>query len=156
MIPVQPEEMIGLWDSAPFDFGATESTRLALLPDGTGWTAVASTPHAAPARVRTFAWDCPNPEILELRYDDYEFVRAQYSLLAEALQLSQMVDSARRFALTRRSAPANDAPLPAPSPAPSLSPSPASSPPPSTSPAPVRAPSPSPVPALKEASDGRG
>ncbi|HEX4788893.1 MAG TPA: hypothetical protein VH372_10560 [Actinospica sp.] len=148
MEAVQPKELIGLWDSAPFDFGATESTVLALLADGSGWTAVsdrpaeaagdragaglegagsgpesagaehggadavrastsagASVPASASARaprVRRLAWDCPRPEVLEIRYDDYEFVRAQYTLLPEVLHLSQHLDSARQFALTRR------------------------------------------------------
>lgn len=105
---MQPEELIGLWDSAPLDFGATESTRLALLPDGGGWTAVAG-PGGTP-RVRELAWDCPKPDVLELRYTDYEFVRAQYTLLTEALRLSQHVDSARQFALSRRDVSSDDRP----------------------------------------------
>lgn len=131
---MQPEEMIGLWNSAPYDFGATESTALALLPDGTGWTAVTgpgpgsgsaepptttsdaaaasmdATGAPSPARVRTLAWDCPKPEILEIRYDDYEFVRAQYTLRADALRLSQQVDSSRQFALSRREVTPADSP----------------------------------------------
>lgn len=113
---MQPEELIGLWDSAPYDFGATESTRLALLADGGGWTAVtgrsadAGTGDAArPApRLRTLTWDCPRPELLEIRYDDYEFVRAQYTLLPDTLHLSQHLDSARQFALTSREVPRQD------------------------------------------------
>ena len=31
------DDLIGLWDSAPFDYGSMESSKLALLPDGTGW-----------------------------------------------------------------------------------------------------------------------
>lgn len=97
---MQAEELIGLWDSAPLDFGATESTRLALLPNGRGWTAVAG--PAGETRVRELTWDCPKPDLIELRYTDYEFVRAHYTLGIEALHLSQHVDSARQFALSRR------------------------------------------------------
>ena len=32
------DELIGLWDSGPYDYGSMESSRLALLPDGSGWT----------------------------------------------------------------------------------------------------------------------
>lgn len=107
---MQPEELIGLWDSAPYDFGATESTRLALLADGGGWTAVTGRSAdagvggaARPApRVRRLTWDCPRPELLEIRYDDYEFVRTQYTLLPDTLHLSQHLDSAHQFALTCR------------------------------------------------------
>src|SRR5690606_22906816 len=32
-----PDELIGLWDSAPYAYGSIESSTLALLSDGTGW-----------------------------------------------------------------------------------------------------------------------
>jgi hypothetical protein len=107
--------MIGLWDSAPYDFGASESTALALLADGSGWTAVsgrsAEAEDAEPtARVRRLTWNCPKPEVLEIHYDDYEFVRAQYSVRTDALHLSQQLDSARQFALTRRTVTQADTP----------------------------------------------
>lgn len=141
------EELIGLWESGPYDFGATESTSLALLADGRGWTSVAAnTPAGAgstadpagsaraarpmPTRVRRLSWDCPKPGVLEVRYElaidlaagrrdpDYEFIRAQYTLLPDrpdrsdesALHLSQHVDSARQFALARREISADDDP----------------------------------------------
>lgn len=31
------DELVGLWDSAPYDYGAMESSELALLADATGW-----------------------------------------------------------------------------------------------------------------------
>jgi hypothetical protein len=107
--------MIGLWDSAPYDFGAGESTALALLADGSGWTlvstAAARAEDIAPAaRVRRLTWDCPKPEVLEIHYDDYEFVRAQYSVRTDTLHLSQQLDSARQFALTRREVTPADTP----------------------------------------------
>lgn len=105
---MQPKELIGLWDSAPLDFGATESTRLALAPDGTGWTAVTS--PTGPPRVRELAaWDCPKPDVLELRYADYEFVRTQFTVRTEVLQVTQLVESARQFALARRDVPQDEA-----------------------------------------------
>jgi hypothetical protein len=125
--------MIGIWDSSPFAFGATESTTLALLGDGSGWTAV--TPTGPPAggepaaevaevaesaakeaaadvrsRVRKLTWDCPKAEVLEIRYDDYEFVRAQYSVQADGLRLSQHLDSARQFALASHQVTHDDLP----------------------------------------------
>lgn len=105
--------MIGLWDSAPYDFGATESTALALVGDGSGWTAVGG-PAGAATRVRKLAWDCPKPEVLEIRYEDYEFVRARYTVREDALHLSQTVDSARQFALVRRDVTGTDVPGSAP------------------------------------------
>ena len=110
---MQPEELIGLWDSAPYDFGATESTALALVADGSGWTAVsvrAAGTAGSAARVRQLTWDCPKPDVLEIRYDDFEFVRAQYTLREETLHLSQDLDSSRQFALTRREVKPDDIP----------------------------------------------
>lgn len=115
---MQPEELIGLWESAPYDFGATDSTTLTLLADGRGWSTTAG--GSAPPRVRPLAWDCPKPHVLELRYDDYEFVRAQYTLLTDktmlrpdpfdALHLSQHLDSARQFARADREPAPDDTP----------------------------------------------
>jgi hypothetical protein len=31
------EDLVGLWDSTPFDYGVMESSQLGLLADGTGW-----------------------------------------------------------------------------------------------------------------------
>jgi len=122
---VQPEELIGLWVSTPFDFGTSESTSLALLADGSGWTSVAA---EKPLHVRTLSWDCPKPGVLEVRYrlaidlvagrqdPDFEFVRAQYTLRPEesTLHLSQHIDSPRRFALSRREISAADDPAAGP------------------------------------------
>ena len=32
------DELVGLWDSGPYAYGVMESSELALLPDGTGWS----------------------------------------------------------------------------------------------------------------------
>ena len=109
---VHPEELIGLWDSAPFDFGAMEATKLALLPDGRGWTELANA--AGAQNVRRLTWDVPRPDVIELRYalaidarageqePDYEFLRTQYSVGEDALRVSEPVDFARRFGLEKR------------------------------------------------------
>ena len=123
---MHPDELIGLWDSAPFDFGALEATRLALLADGHGWSELA---NAAGARnVRRLTWDEPRPGVIELRYAlaidvkaggaherDYEFIRARYTVIGEAegeavLRLSELVDFARRFALRKRNVAMTDDP----------------------------------------------
>jgi hypothetical protein len=31
------DELVGLWDSRPFEYGSMEASRLALRPDGSGW-----------------------------------------------------------------------------------------------------------------------
>ena len=36
------DELVGLWHSAPYEYGAMESSELALLSDGTGWGTVAN------------------------------------------------------------------------------------------------------------------
>lgn len=117
---MHPAELIGQWDSAPYNFGAMETTELALLPDGRGWTRLQNA--AGADDVRRLNWDCPKPGVLELRYTllvsdgrarhDDEFVRAQCTLLTdtpppsstsvEALHLSVLVDFARQFGLVRR------------------------------------------------------
>jgi hypothetical protein len=117
---VHPDRLIGLWDSASLDFGAMEATKLALLPDGRGWTELANA--AGALDVRRLTWDVPRPDVIELRYAlaidgntgqqerDYEFVRTQYSAGENALRLSEPIDFARQFALTKRSVDVTDDP----------------------------------------------
>ena len=109
---VHPEDLIGLWDSAPFEYGVMESTRLALLPDGRGWTEPAN--GGGTLQVRRLTWDVPRPDVIELRYalaidvaaagqePDYEFVRTRYSIDEKELRLSELVDNVRQFALQKR------------------------------------------------------
>ena len=117
---VHPDELIGLWDSAPYDFGAMEATKLALLPDGRGWSELA---NAAGARdVRRLTWEVPRAGLIELRYvraidantgkqePDYEFVRTHYTAAESALRLSEPVDFARQFGLAKRGVGVTDDP----------------------------------------------
>lgn len=117
---VHPDELIGLWDSAPFEYGVMEATMLALLPDGRGWSELANA--AGALHVRRLTWDVPRPGVIELRYSlsidvsagerepDDEFVRARYSVGEpvgesadeKALRLSELIDFARQFALKKR------------------------------------------------------
>ena len=109
---VHPNELIGLWDSAPLDFGAMEATKIALLADGRGWTELANA--AGALHVRRLTWEVPRPDVVELRYafaidgntgeqePDYEFLRTQYSVGEDALRVSEPVDFARRFGLEKR------------------------------------------------------
>ncbi|MFR9726186.1 hypothetical protein ACL02R_22885 [Streptomyces sp. MS19] len=57
--------MVGHWTSEPFDYGAMESSALALLPDGGGWTVYASV--SGTLSVTRFLWGCPRAGVLELR-----------------------------------------------------------------------------------------
>lgn len=110
--PVHPEDLIGLWDSAPFEYGVMEATRLALLPDGRGWTEMANA--GGMLQVRRLTWDVPRQDVIELRYalaidvaaaeqePDYEFVRTRYSVDEKELRLSEPIDCARQFALQKR------------------------------------------------------
>jgi len=109
---VHPDELIGLWDSAPFEYGAMEATMLALLPDGRGWSELANA--AGALLVRRLTWEVSRPGVIELRFavaidvaageqdPDSEFVRAQYSVSEAELRLSELVDYARQFALKKR------------------------------------------------------
>jgi hypothetical protein len=109
---VHPEDLIGLWDSAPFEYGVMEATRLALLPDGRGWTELANA--GGTPQIRRLAWDVPRPDVIELRYaleidvataaqkPDYEFVRSRYSIDEKELRLTELVDNTRQFTLQKR------------------------------------------------------
>ncbi|MFG3253175.1 hypothetical protein [Streptomyces sp. NPDC048172] len=57
--------LLGHWSSAPYDGGAMESSDLAFLPDGRGWSVLASA--SGSLCVTRFGWSCPAPGVLELR-----------------------------------------------------------------------------------------
>lgn len=109
---VHPDELIGLWDSAPFEYGVMEATMLALLPDGRGWSELANV--AGTLQVRRLTWDVSWPGVIELRFTvaidvaagdhepDSEFIRARYSVSEAELRLSEPVEDARQFALKKR------------------------------------------------------
>ncbi len=64
---VYDENLVGLWDSGPYDNGAMESSWLGFLPDGRGWSAWANV--GGEIDVGRFRWHCPEPATLELRYE---------------------------------------------------------------------------------------
>lgn len=57
-------ELAGHWNSAPFDYGAMESSELGLLPDGSGWSLWANA--AGGLTVTGLLWRRPEPGLLEL------------------------------------------------------------------------------------------
>ncbi|MBL1096104.1 hypothetical protein [Streptomyces coffeae] len=57
--------LVGRWNSAPFDYGAMESSELGFLPDGRGWSVFASV--SGELSVTRFRWRCPAPGRLVLR-----------------------------------------------------------------------------------------
>ncbi|MEO3798336.1 hypothetical protein ABGB14_49780 [Nonomuraea sp. B10E15] len=61
------ENLVGLWDSGPYDLGYMETSWLGFLPDGRGWSAWANA--AGGIEVGRFRWHCPEPATLELRYE---------------------------------------------------------------------------------------
>jgi len=63
---VIPAELVGLWDSGPYDYGAMESSSVALLADGSGWSTWANS--GGVMSVRRFTWSCPAPGMLRLAY----------------------------------------------------------------------------------------
>jgi hypothetical protein len=66
MLCVRDENLVGLWDSGPYDYGAMESSWVCLRDDGTGWTAWANA--AGGASLSRLTWSCPHEGKVELRY----------------------------------------------------------------------------------------
>jgi len=57
-------ELVGLWDSGPFDYGAMESSRIGLRADGTGWGEWSS--FGGGMELIVFTWRSPDAGVLEL------------------------------------------------------------------------------------------
>ena len=60
------EDLVGLWESAPYDYGTMESSWLCLRADGTGWSAWANA--AGGASISRFTWARPRDGELDLQY----------------------------------------------------------------------------------------
>jgi hypothetical protein len=135
-------ELIGLWDSGPHDYGAMESSSLALLADGTGWSTWQNA--AQGMSVARFTWSCPAIDTLELRYSsvisgtwepgkpglatvdeqqaDRTVLRTTYSLRQDttaiaaqpfiALHLADSIEFTHTYALERREIHDTDDPNP--------------------------------------------
>lgn len=136
------EDLVGRWDTGPYDYGVMESSWLCLHPDGTGWSAWA---NVGGGSVSHLIWSCPAEGEIELRYTwtasgdwspgapptlvevdeegpDDTVVRTRYSVrvdtppLAEApmitLHLDDSVEFTHRFALSTRDVDRNDPPAP--------------------------------------------
>ncbi|MEU4399284.1 hypothetical protein [Micromonospora orduensis] len=63
---MRDENLVGLWDSGPYDYGSMESSWVCLRGDGTGWTAWANA--AGGASISHLTWSCPEEGAVELRY----------------------------------------------------------------------------------------
>src|SRR5690606_35527416 len=59
-------ELIGLWDTHPYDYGLLETSSLVFRGDGTGWSTWENA--AGGISVRRFTWRCPSSDTVELRY----------------------------------------------------------------------------------------
>lgn len=57
-------DLVALWDSGPYDYGATESHTLAYLPDGTGWGTWANA--AGGFELVTLVWSAPGPGLVTI------------------------------------------------------------------------------------------
>ncbi|MGW3353157.1 hypothetical protein ACWDA3_58550 [Nonomuraea rubra] len=64
---MRDETLLGLWDSDPYDYGVMETSWMAFLPDGRGWSAWAT--FGGEMDVGRFRWHCPEPAVLRLRYE---------------------------------------------------------------------------------------
>jgi hypothetical protein len=60
-------DLIGLWESTPYDYGSLETCWLGFLQDGRGWSAWAT--MAGGIDVSRFRWHCPVADVLELHYE---------------------------------------------------------------------------------------
>ncbi|WP_331767665.1 hypothetical protein [Embleya sp. NBC_00896] len=58
-------ELLGLWDSGPYDLGSMENSQVAFLADGDGWTLWHNA--AGGQSVAAFRWSCPEPNTLVMR-----------------------------------------------------------------------------------------
>ncbi|MEU8209708.1 hypothetical protein AB0B85_10965 [Micromonospora sp. NPDC049044] len=63
---MRDENLVGLWDSGPYDYGAMESSWVCLRTDGTGWSAWANA--AGGTSVSQLTWTCVEAGEVELRY----------------------------------------------------------------------------------------
>ncbi len=132
MLGMRDENLVGRWDTGPYDYGVMESSWLCLRPDGTGWSACA---NVGGGSVSQLDWSCPTEDEIEIRYvwtasghwspgeppalveieeegTDDTVVRTRYSVtldtppLAEApmttLHLADPVEFAHDFALATR------------------------------------------------------
>ncbi|MDP9841597.1 hypothetical protein [Streptosporangium lutulentum] len=64
---MKAETLVGLWESGPYDYGTMETSWLGFLPDGRGWSGWAS--FGGGMEVARFRWRCPEPALMELRYE---------------------------------------------------------------------------------------
>ena len=60
--------MVGLWDSGPYAYGVMESSELALLPDGTGWSTWSNV--AGGMELIRLAWRRLGPAVIRIREID--------------------------------------------------------------------------------------
>ncbi|GAA2100164.1 hypothetical protein GCM10009801_72460 [Streptomyces albiaxialis] len=122
--------LLGHWSSAPFDLGAMESSDLAFLADGRGWSVLASA--SGSLSVTRFGWSCPAEGVLELRerwYAEGDWsvesgtleavresgpatgtLRTAYALDGEALRFAEPVEFASAYARGSREAAAEQDP----------------------------------------------
>ncbi|MFI6740345.1 hypothetical protein ACIBI9_46110 [Nonomuraea sp. NPDC050451] len=63
------EDLLGLWDSGPYDYGLMETSWMGFLPDGRGWSAWAN--FVGGIDVGRFRWHCPEPAVVHLRYESH-------------------------------------------------------------------------------------
>ncbi len=67
------DELVGWWDSGPYDHGAMESSELALLPDGTGWAGLRT---VGGGEITLLTWHRPGPATLVI--EEHSLVPARW------------------------------------------------------------------------------
>jgi hypothetical protein len=89
------DDLVGLWDSAPFDYGAMESSQLGLLADGTGWGLWSNLGGGMELTLLT--WRRPGNAVLEVV--EKELVSGRW----EPRRPGQILSTGRRTSLDTRS-----------------------------------------------------
>ncbi|WDZ82179.1 hypothetical protein [Micromonospora cathayae] len=65
---MRDENLVGRWDTGPYDYGVMESGWLALRGDGTGWSAWANVGGGSVSRLTWSSCGDAGTGVLELRY----------------------------------------------------------------------------------------
>jgi hypothetical protein len=107
------EDLVGLWDSAPFDYGVMESSQLGLLADGSGWGVWSN--FGGGMELTLLTWRCPRVGVLEILRKElvsgrWEAGRPEQIVSTEQPRLLN-TSSHYRYELVREHPPLGDRPV---------------------------------------------
>jgi hypothetical protein len=107
------EDLVGLWDSTPFDYGVMESSQLGLLADGTGWGVWSN--FGGGMELTLLTWRRPHMGVLEILSKElvsgrWEAGRSEQIVSTEPPRLLN-TSSRYRYELIREHPPLGDQPV---------------------------------------------